>query len=505
MLFNDKNKRITCVFFAIVFLIQCFASVNTFAADAKMNTVSEVVELREMVCRIRNVSTGLYLDTYKYTAKTKAKSYLEKYSESSMGQVFHLSPCEDGTYMIIPQNDSGEYAYSYSLNTEKDNRINKVKLSSAGEASKFDIVEYYDNRFIFAPANTANNKLVLTQSSSVTEYKDYYTELQEITSDYKNQLWTIEPIKTEKLSVIYTSTKVRLYSTGVFYARKHPYNVFTDDIKWSSSNEEVIMIGDDGTWCALGVGKTTITASVEGLSKSFTVTVVDRDAFTWYSQNNVYTSDWDATQLLFLNFVSSSRGKKKFAVDSREPGGNNCWMDEGCGNCAVAMVLNNMGAVKTTGYDFRSGQEGNLIADPYTVALANTGQYGSDSSTATLSGDPIYMRWQYVIEQFNVDGKTVRLNKVYYPSRTKLKNLLAEHPEGVVVQVTTSTKNHYLVFAECLNPEEKTASKLKFMVCDSAAYNPEDGDYVLFEDSTTYKYEGYRYSNIYSVMFFTTD
>lgn len=501
---NDKTKRIFCVLFAMIMLIQCVAGFSISAAQTQINTVTEDVELTEMVCRIRNVSTGLYLDSYKYTAKTKAKSYLEKYSESSMGQVFHLSPGEDGTYMIIPQNDSGEYAYYYALDTQSDNKLKKVKLASAGDASKFDIVEYYDNRFIIAPSNTKNNKLVLTQSATVTEYQDYYTELQEITSDYKNQLWMIEPIKTEKLSVIFTNTKVRLYSTGVFYARKHPYNVFTDDIKWSSSNEDVILIGEDGTWCALGLGKSTITASVEGLSKSFTVTVVDRDAFTWYSQNNIYTSDWDATQLKFLSFTSNGV-KKKFAIDSRETGGNNCWMDEGCGNCAVAMVLNNLGAVKTSGYDFRSGQEGNLIADPYTVALANTGNYGSDSTTTNLKLDPIYMRWEYVINQFNVDGKTVQMNKIYYPTTTKLKNLLAEHPEGVVVQVMKGNKNHYLVFAECLNPEEKSASKLKFMVCDSAAYTPEDGDYVLFEDSTSYKYEGYRYSDIHSVLYMTIE
>ena len=107
--FNDKSKRTVCVFFAMIFLIQCIPGVN--AVESVAASVTEDVELTEMVCRIRNVTTGLYLDSYKYTAKTKAKSYLEKYSESSLGQVFHLSPCEDGTYMIIPQNDSGEYAY----------------------------------------------------------------------------------------------------------------------------------------------------------------------------------------------------------------------------------------------------------------------------------------------------------------------------------------------------------------------------------------------------------
>ena len=500
-----KHLRIVSFAFALILLMQCFIGINVFAENVQDDEKIEEVELREMVCRIKNASTGLYLDSYKYTAKTKGKSYLENYSEDSLGQVFHLSPCEDGTYMIIPQNDSGSYAYSYEADAAKSVMIKKVKLASAGDMSKFDIIKFVNGTFVIAPVNTKNEKAVLTQSQTKTEYKDYYTELSDLREDALNQTWIIEPIKTEKLSVIYTTTKVRLYGTGKFYARKHPYNVFTDDIKWTSSDESVVMIGTDGTWCALGLGEATITASVENVSKSFKVKVVDRDAFTWYSQNNVYTSDWDATQLLSLKFKSNGGTNKKFAVDSKEPGGNYCWMDEGCGNSAVAMVLNNMGAVKTEGFDLRSGQEGNLIADPYTVALANSGQHGPDSANTTLRGNPIYMAWSYVAEQFNVDGKTLKANKLYYPTRTKIKNLLEEHPEGVVVNVEKGSKSHFLVFAECVNPEEKVNSKLQFIVCDSAAYLPENGDFVPFERSTSYLYEGYRYGNIVSVLYFTLE
>lgn len=501
-----KIKRVLTLFFVAVLLMQCFTFIAASEEVSQNKEVPANIEVCEMVCRIKNISSGLYLDSYKYTLKTKGKAYTEHYSEGSLGQVFHLSPCEDGTYLIIPQNDNAEYAYAYSKDLSSDNKIKKSKTSAAGDLSKFDIVEYYEDQFIFAPSNTTSSKAVLTQSDTVSEYKDCYIELRDLTENAENQLWAIEPIKTEKLSVIFTNTKVRLYSTGTFYARKYPYNAITNDITWHSSNEKVIMIGNDGTWCALGLGDAVITASVDGVSQSFKVTVTEKDAYTWYSQNNIYTSDWDATQLKYLSFYSRRTGTtKKFAVDAKEPGGNNCWMDEGCGNCAVAMVLNNMGAVKTTGYDFRSGQEGNLIADPYTVALANSGNYGSDNTTARLNGDPIYMAWAYTVGQFNVDGKKVILNKVASPSTTKIKNILEDHPEGVVVQVSTSTKNHYLVFAKCLNPNEKVSSKLKFAVCDSAAYKPEDGDYVLFEESTSYKYEGYRYKNILSVMYFTLE
>ena len=502
---NKIKRSLSLLFLAVILLPSLIFAAASQDADP-IAPIQADVEIKEMICRIRNAGSGLYLDSYKYTLKTAGKAYVEKYTESSEGQVFHLSPCDDGTYMIIPQNDSAEYAYSYSTDTSKDNKIKKTKVTSAGELVKFDITENQNGYFVIAPANSNSSKAVLVQSDTVSEYSDPYVEIADFVSgDLKHQ-WIIEPIKTDKLTVIYTKTKLILYSSGVFYARKHPYNSFVSDIIWTSDNEDVLLIGEDGSWCALSEGNAVITASVDGVSASFTVQVVDRDGFTWYSQNNVYTSDWDATQLLFLYFRDPSTGsKRKFAVDSKEPGGNSCWMDQGCGNASVAMVLNNMGAVKTEGYDFRSGQNGNLIADPYTVGLANAGAFGADTSTSTLRGNPIYMRWAYVAEQFSIDGKPLKLTKVYSPSTTKIKGILEEHPEGVIVQLSTSTKNHYIVFTKCVNPEEKTSSKLKFMVCDSAAYLPQNGDNVLFEESTSYIYEGYRYRNIASVMYFTID
>ncbi len=500
--FKKSFKRRLTAILAVLMLLPCF--IYASAAETKDAAQEpEKVELREMVCRIKNASTGLYLDSYKYTLRTDGKSYLEKHLGSSLGQVFHLSPRDDGTYTIIPQSDSGAYAYSYSLTSSADNMIHMVKKANAAEASAFDIVEFTDNRFIIAPASFKDSKAVLTQSDTISKYKDPYTKLLPLTESAENQLWVIEPVKTEALSVVFTNTKVRLYTSGKFHARKQPYNVFTDDIEWTSSDESVLMIGDDGTWCALNLGKATVTASVEGLSKSFNVTVTDKDAFTWYSQNNIYTSDWDATQLLSLKFKADGV-TKKFAVDSKEPGGNYCWMDEGCGNASVAMILNNLGAVKTNGYDFRSGQTGGLVADPYTVGLANSGNYGPLSPTTTQSNNPIYMRWDYVARQFNVDGKQLTLKKEAWGiTRKRIRDLLEEHPEGVIVQVQRGSKNHYIVFTECVNPTEKYNSNLKFMVCDSAAYVPENGDYVPFEQCTSYLAEGYRYSHITSVSYFT--
>lgn len=495
---KSPKRRITAIL-AVLMLIPCFIYASA-AEQMSEGSVQKDVELTEMVCRIKNAATGLYLDSYKYTLWTDGKAYLENYSSDSLGQVFHLSPNEDGTFCIIPQNDNATYAYSYSSG---GTLIQKVNASNPGDNAKFDIIEHTNNRFIIAPSNFSDGEAVLTQSETISKYSDYYAELLPLSENADKQLWIIEPIETEKLTVVFTSTKVRLYSTGQFYARKHPYNIITNDIKWSSSDEDVLIIGDDGAWCALDLGTVTVTASVGSVSKSFAVTVTDKDAFTWYSQNNVYTSDWDATQLLSLKFNYAGT-VRKFAVDSKAPGGAYCWMDTGCGNAAMAMVLNNLGAVKTTGYDFRSGQTNNLVADPYTVALANTGNYGATSANTTLYNHPTYMRWDYVARQFSIDGKALTLKREFYGvTRKRIRDLLKEHPEGVIIQVQRGSKNHYLVFSECVNPNETSNTALKFLVCDSAAYKPENGDYVPFEESTSYVSEYYRYANITSVAYFT--
>jgi hypothetical protein len=174
-------------------------------------------------------------------------------------------------------------------------------------------------------------------------------------------------------------------------------------------------------------------------------------------------------------------------------------MDSGCALSSIAMVLNNVGAVKTTGYDLRTGQEGSLIADPYTVALANSGNYGVSSTSKVMYGNPIYMYWSSVASKFNVDGEKVDYHRYYNSSRKKIKDLITKHPQGVVVLFKRSGRTHYVVFAECLNPEQTVSSKLEFLIYDPAAYKPENGDGVPFQKTISYIYEGYRYSSISSV------
>lgn len=90
------------------------------------------------------------------------------------------------------------------------------------------------------------------------------------------------------------------------------------------------------------------------------VEVVDDSAFAYYSQHDIDGSYWNGGALSGIYF--SAGVTKRYAIDRYN--GNLDWMDEGCALTAHAICLRNLGATMTEGYDFRSGQTGNLPADP---------------------------------------------------------------------------------------------------------------------------------------------
>ncbi|MCQ2353779.1 MAG: hypothetical protein MJ102_01600 [Clostridia bacterium] len=514
---KKMSFRVVTVLLALIMILPNYGMVRVSALYSESpsqkgrlsaNSYTEFGEIPDVVLndgvyRIRNAGTGAYLSTYKISAKSVGKMFLSTFTPSDDGQCFFIDVTEDGRCRITPQDDGGEYCFCWNLGTVRGCLLTKVRVSEASETSLFDISKLAGGLFTIAPSGGDNPLAVIAAGAQTTEYKHTYASIADYSAGNSMQMWIFEPVPTERITSAYKSTTVKLYSTGVFYVRKYPFNLTTDDIEWVSGNEEIIMVGKGGVWCALGEGKTTVTASVDGASVTFGVEVTPKNAFTWYSQNNIYTSDWDGTILENVYF-SSGGVKRRFAVDSKS--GTYCsnWIDSGCALCSVAMVLHNLGATLTNGYDLRSGQNGNLPADPYTVALANTGNTGITKENDVMSGNPTYMSWGQVTGRFNLDGEAIAFRRVYGPTRALLKSLLETHPQGVIVELSTPIKSHYVVFTECINPKETDPTRYRFKVYDAAGYFPENGDCIEFEQSTAYTYEGYRYTSMRAVLIFDT-
>ena len=464
---------------------------QTFAATSD----KKAKYLESGVYRIKNQDTGLYVDAYDVAYDKKGSAYLSKESGES-GQDFYVQRQPDGTYFLYPQSEDGKYALSSSSGDVV------TKNSEAGKTEKFDIYPS-GKTYTICPAYSGEKALALDVSDKTSRYDDTYVSMNKYHANDKGQKWIFETVLSTGLTMAYEKTTVKLYSTGNFYATVAPYNYGEHEIKWASADSSILLVSESGRYCALSEGSTLVTATCGEMIASCTVIVSNVSAFTWYSQHNIYTSDWDGSELGNIYF-SSGGVRRKFAIDKYNTGSD--WINDGCYLCSVAMVLKNMGATMTSGYDFRSGQRNNLMPDPYTVALANSGNYGPTTSKAVLYGNPILVSLSNILKRFTVRGKAITSTTTGRVTAKAIKEALDMHPEGVIVYFSQPSRGrtHYIVFTRCINPEEKNPSKYRFEVSDSASYDPERGDHVPFEQCISYTAQGYRLSQARSIIAFNS-
>ncbi|MBR4296258.1 MAG: Ig-like domain-containing protein [Clostridia bacterium] len=486
--------RNICFLMALILLVASVPVSASSAVSAK-KAANNVNMLDSGVYRIRNLGTGLYIDCYDFVYDSKGSSYLGQASGGT-AQDIYVKRFDDGTYGLYPQSEGGKYALSYQNGVTSGCVITKKAASDKTE--KFVIYASGDSSYTISPAYLLRNSVTLDISDAKSRFKHNYLELDEYTGK-KSQQWVFEKVETQGISLAFVKTKVKLYSVGSLYATLTPYNFETNNVKWSSSDENVLMIDNNGTYCALTPGTVTVTASIGDKTAECTIVVSADAAFTWYSQHSISASDWNGEALSGIYFTSGGV-RKRFMIDKYGRGSD--WMDAGCYVSSIAMVLNNMGAKLTKGYDFRSGQTDNLPADPYTVALANSGNYGATTTKAVLYGNPILVSRSNIDARFDVDGKDVTSTMTYNASKKAIKEALDAHPEGIVVYFSMPRKNrtHYIVFTKCVNPEAKNPNDYRFEVCDSASSTAARGDHVLFEECISYTSEGYRMSNAVSII-----
>ncbi len=484
---NSKRLLTRAVLFVLVAaMLVSMLSAGVLAAegkaDAKTNQNNALI-LPDGYYRIRNLKVNQYLDNYDLSYDKQGSAYLDA-ATAQNGQDFYVSRNEDGSYTLVPQNDNGKYALSYAAGTYITKRANP------GKTEFFDIFPLSSGVYTIAPAYADDASLVLAASNQKTNHGFTRLNLAPYTAA-KAQQWVFEPVPVTGISLAYTEVRERLYSVGTYYAALTPYPTSAESMTWTSDNEDVLMIDNDGSWCAIGVGTANVTVTCGGKKATCRVEVVDSPSYAYYSQHDIDGSYWNGSALSGIYF--SYGVTKRYAVDRYNH--NLDWMDEGCALTASAILLRNLGARLTEGYDFRSGQNGNLPADPYTVSLANAGSYGAKTAKATLYGNPILLNHNRISTRFNVDGKAIVATQTYAPSVKQIKEALDKHPEGVVVGMQHyAYGSHYLLFTKCVNPESTNPYGYKFIVCDPAAYTASQGDNVPFEKCYSYLSLGYRYS-----------
>ncbi len=434
------------------------------------------------VYTMQNIGDGTFLNAFDVSYSKKGYAYTDKFGGEE-GENILVIANGDGTYLLYPQSEMGKYAFCV---TSDKSGVRLSKSSELTDGSYFRIVKQENGYTVETAAGYA---LGITDGEKL--YRKQLVKTEEITLE-NTQLWDFSEVAVSSLELKTVADKVKVNSVGAVYAVVKPAYM-SNYAEWQSSNESIIMIDDDGTFCALSEGIATVTATVSGISASIDVEVVSDDAFTWYSQHLTEDGGWHASELEKVYFYSGSY--KRFIINGFNRGLD--WMDEGCAITSVATVLKNLGARYNDGYDFRFDQDGSLEADPYTVALANTNNKGLLGASGTLYYNPVLMNLKAITSNFTLYGQPLSYETKYGVTKAKLKEALDKHPEGVIVHMENKFNgSHYIVVTECINPDAAKTNDYKFKIYDPSGLKGYDGEDVLFENSISYVTMRYRYANM---------
>lgn len=446
----------------------------------------ESAPLADGIYTIKNKSNGENLNALDIKHSDVGYAYTDA-ANGEEGENILFALQDDGRYLLYPQSEAGEYAFYAD-----GSYIAKSKEISA---NSYFTIAYEDGSYVI---KTADGKAF--SLSSETKYKKTLVKAAEY-SGGDGQKWEISKVEVSsfELKTINKNHTVKLNSISAVYPIVKP-SYMKNFIKWHSSDESVIIIDDDGTFCAVGIGKAMITATLDGKIKSIEITVTDKDAFIWYSQHLTSSGGWYGNELSSVYFQSGG-SYKRFIINGYNRGLD--WLDQGCFITSIAMVLRNLGARYEGGYDFRFEADGSIEVDPYVAALANSGNRGLTSAKGTLYNNPILVRYAQVEKSFTLHGQPIELKHTYGVSKKALKAALDKHPEGVIVGMQNAKNGtHYIVVTECINPDAANPNNYRFKIYDSAGFVASEGRDVPFELSISYITMRYRYSHMRSMTVF---
>lgn len=477
-------------------MISAVLLISASAAVCLFSSAINPYELTDGVYNIINRETGSYLDVFDLKYDANGRAYLAGRSNQA-GQQFLVKRQDDGTYIIFPQSENGIYALCYENDIMEGELLSKKDIVS--QQSKFSIVPVTSDDtsigyYSIKPACMNDDMLSLGISTIPGSFGFTLVGLG-VESGSLSQQWEFVKVSSESLSLNGGYVNVRMGHTHDIYAKITP-KYLIGNMVWESSNPEVATVDTQGVVFGVSEGTSTITVSCGTQTASIVVKVTDLPAFTWYSQHNAFTGGWDAANLDTVYFRTWAGNRKPYFVNGYRTADD--WMDMGCKLCSEAMILHNLGARLTTGYDLRTDEENDLPADPFTVSLANSGATGFNINTSSVPNSPILVNHYMINPRFTVDGNAISTQEFHGNNLKHIKELLDSHPEGVVVGMYNSARDttHYVVFTECLNPDDPHGN-YEFRVCDSAASDPILGDNVPFKESISYVSLGYGYGSIF--------
>lgn len=197
---------------------------------------------------------------------------------------------------------------------------------------------------------------------------------------------------------------------------------------------------------------------------------MSKDAFGVY---------WNAEQLEGLKIKYNSYEEPLFRENSKLQ--DNVWMSKSCGIAASAMILRNLGATANI-YDFRSDKSANVIADPYTVTLANckytgkiTGPGKYDFSRCEHSPD--YLIYGNIAAAFKKQGKSLNSGRKEVFTEQDLMDWIDKYHYVLAYLKKTNVSNgHFVVFTGY--DKNETIFVKKYKVYDPAATSYAKGNGV---------------------------
>ena len=231
----------------------------------------------------------------------------------------------------------------------------------------------------------------------------------------------------------------------------------------------------------------------------------------WYGQFYSTLGSVDYWNPNGLDTVKFKYGTNERPVFVQGNGANTQdWMEGACGIVSSAMVLRNKGKTYH-GYDFRTKYNGDMMADPYTVMLANFGLDGSSvkgsssgAITSSCGHSPDYIVSSTIATAFGTTTQTKRYfdasgNRISKCSYADIKNYIDSYGYAIVY-LSGSSSNHFMVFSGYKSSGTTMANT--FYVYDSAASSYSTGANVLLS-KTASGYQSKTYEDVLSITAFT--